>query len=311
MKRKLLGALLTLSVAATAQINLRFVDAAEARGILTSDEGITEQWGRFDYDFRLKRQGGARQDFLSFAAEQTRDWTEGEKEKMQVTAENLNRMIREQRLNVPFPAEIKILKTTAEEEGGGAAGYTRRDYVVLREGVERISPRRLNHLLAHELFHILTRNHPNFRRDMYQLIGFHIAPEEFEFPADLRDLRISNPDVNRFDSYATFLIRGEKKDCSMLLYASSPYDGGSFIQYLTVGLLPVKDGKVEQKDGKSIIYSLQEADDFMEKVGKNTRYTIDPEEILAENFADVLLNKDTKELATPELQEQMRELLQK
>lgn len=82
---------------------------------------------------------------------------------------------------------------------------------------------------------------------MYKLIGFSIAPEEFEVSADLRDVVITNPDVNRFDSYARFRVKGEERPCAMLIYANKPYEGGSFFNYLTIGLMPLKTVRRSRK----------------------------------------------------------------
>ena len=182
------------------------------------------------------------------------------------------------------------------------------DYIVVEEQIARMKSQQASYLLAHELFHVLTRNNPDFREKMYKLIGFNIVPEEFEVPADLRDVVITNPDVNRFDSYARFRIKGEERPCAMLIYANKPYEGGSFFNYLTIGLMPLKDGKAEQKDGKTVIYGIKDAENFFEQVGRNTNYIINPEEILAENFAFLLTRKPVT--GTPELIEKMRQALQ-
>ena len=47
---------------------------------------------------------------------------------------------------------------------------------------------------------------------------------------------------------------------------------------------------------------------FFEQVGRNTNYIINPEEILAENFAFLLTRKPVT--GTPELIEKMRQALQ-
>lgn len=297
---------LLISLTAISQINLRFVDAAEARKLLQIEDATTHQWSRFDYESRLGRNGATKQELIEFITEQALDWTDEDKQKLQEAASELNALINEQQLNLPLPKEVKILKTTLKEEGG-AGGYTRKDYIVLESNIANYRSATMKHLLAHELFHILTRNHPAFREKLYQCIGFKISPKEFEYPADLMDLRITNPDVNRFDSYATFSIKGEKKDCGMVIYASSPYKGGVFFNYLTLKLVPIKDGKAEQKDGKTVTYSIEEAEDFFEKIGKNTGYVIDPEEALADNFADILVNRT--EVPNPEVQERIRKAL--
>lgn len=310
MKRFLTTALLSLSLCATdmcAQIKLHYIDAEQARTLLSQEDATTRQWSRFDYEARLGRKGGTRQELIRFIADQARDWSEEDKQRMQEAADTLNSHIKALNLSLSLPQEIRILKTTMAEEGG-AGGYTRMDYIVVEEQIAHMKSQQVCYLLAHELFHVLTRNHPDFREKMYRLIGFSIAPEEFKVPADLRDVLISNPDVNRFDSYARFRIKGEDRSCAMLIYANKPYEGGSFFNYLTIGLMPLKDGKAEQQDGKTVIYGIKDAENFFDLVGRNTDYIINPEEILAENFAFLLTRKSVT--ANPELIEKMRQALQ-
>ncbi len=310
MKRFLTTALLSLSLCAPdmcAQIKLHYIDAEQARTLLSQEDATTRQWSRFDYEARLGRKGGTRQELIRFIDDQARDWSEEDKRRMQEAADTLNSHIKALNLSLSLPQEIRILKTTMAEEGG-AGGYTRMDYIVVEEQIAHMKPQQVCYLLAHELFHVLTRNHPDFREKMYRLIGFSIAPEEFEVPADLRDVLISNPDVNRFDSYARFRIKGEDRSCAMLIYANKPYEGGSFFNYLTIGLMPLKDGKAEQQDGKTVIYGINDAENFFDLVGRNTDYIINPEEILAENFAFLLTRKSVT--ANPELIEKMRQALQ-
>lgn len=296
-----------LSWQCMAQINLRFADAREAARLLATEDATTAQWSKFDYEARLGRKGGTRQELLDFIARQARDWSEADKDKMRKAAEYLNRTIRTLGLKLPLPREIKMLKTTMAEEGG-AGGYTRKDYIVIEEKVDKFDDTTARYLLAHELFHILTRNNADFRSRMYALIGFRIADREFERPADLRDVLITNPDVNRFDSYATFTIDGRQRTCAMLIYSAKPYEGGSFFKYLTIGLVALKDEKPEQHDGKTLVYPIERASDFFEKVGRNTDYLINPEEILAENFAGIMLDRQPQ---TPELYDKMRNELKK
>lgn len=290
-----------------AQINLHYIDANEARTLLSKEDATTRQWSRFDYEARLGKKGGTRQELMRFIADQARDWSKEDKQRMQEAADSLNSHIKALNLSLTLPQEIRILKTTMAEEGG-AGRYTRMDYIVVEEQIARMNPQQASYLLAHELFHVLTRNNPDFREKMYKLIGFNIVPEEFEVPADLRDVVITNPDVNRFDSYARFRIKSEERPCAMLIYANKPYEGGSFFNYLTIGLMPLKDGKAEQKDGKTVIYGIKDAENFFEQVGKNTNYIINLEEIQAENFAFLLTRKPVT--GTPELIEKMRQALQ-
>lgn len=281
-----------------------FLKQEEAALLLQKEDNHIRNWSLFDLAAHTADIEGSKEAYLKFAGEQARDWSEEEIKMLQKAAHSINQVIRKKGLKLTFPEEVRLLKTTMKEEGG-AGGYTREDYIVL---IDKLHPDFAIGLLAHETFHILTRNNPDFRKKMYELIGFSILPQEIEFPQELKDRFISNPDVVRHDSYATFTINGEKKDCCMVIYSQTPYQGGSFFNYLNVGLVPIDahTGKALEKDGKAIIHSLEEAADFYDKVGRNTAYVINPEEVLADNFSFLLAGK-VKDLHSPELIQKIEE----
>ena len=133
-------------------------------------------------------------------------------------------------------------------------------------------------LLWHEYFHCLTRSDPEFRAKMYSLIHFTVADADFELPPSVRKRYLSNPDVEHHDSYASFLIDGQEVDCfaawnTTMDYAQvQPED-----DYTIVALVPI--------DGSDTYYTMEQASNFDEVFGTNTRYVIDPEECMADNFA--------------------------
>ena len=111
---------------------------------------------------------------------------------------------------------------------------------------------------------------------------------------------------SQFDIYSrvweTKSSKSELIDCTMILYANSEYTGGDFFRYLRVGFLILKGTnikEIEYINGNPIIYSREEVKGFYEKVGRNTRYTIHPEEILAENFVYTFFPKEN--LPNPEI----------
>lgn len=63
-----------------------------------------------------------------------------------------------------------------------------------------------------------------------------------------------------------------------------------------------------QQDGVTTVYTLQQASDFRERVGENTNYVIDPEEILADNFVYALFGK--ADLPDPQLVENLKKAMQ-
>ena len=283
-----------------------FLKQEEAALLLQKEDEHIRRWSSFDLASHTVGIEGGKQGYLQFAGAQTRNWNDAEMALRQKSSQSINQIIREKELKLPFPEEVRLIKSTIKEEGG-AGGYTRDTYIVL---IDRLleHPEYVTKLLAHEAFHVLTRNNPDFRKKMYSIIGFNILPKEIEFPEELKERFISNPDVIRHDSYATFTINGEEKDCCMVIYATKPYEGGNFFQYLNIGLVPINKnaGKAIEENGKAIIYSVEEASDLYDKMGHNTSYIIDPEEVLADNFSFLLTNQ-VENLSSPELIQKMEE----
>lgn len=174
--------------------------------------------------------------------------------------------------------------------------------------LNKISAAQLQILVAHELFHILTRYDLNFKKSVYQTIGFTVLDREIIFPTDIMEKRISNPDISRYDSYAPFTVKGTTQNYTMMIYTDRPYTGGDIFDYMKIGLIPLNDHFVPvQESGKTVIVPIEQTEDFYEKIGKNTNYVINPEEVLADNFAYMLTEK--KDLPNPEVISRIREVL--
>jgi hypothetical protein len=72
----------------------------------------------------------------------------------------------------------------------------------------------------------------------------------------------------------------------------------------------VSDGickPVIKANGKASIYKHEEVPDFYDKVGRNTNFDIHPEEIIADNFAFLMMGK--KDLIDPDIAEEIQEWL--
>lgn len=286
----------------------RFATRAEAQMLITELDDYTRNWNQFDIDVRLQKPQGRKSALLQFAMDQTLNWSDEEKARISKTMKSLDAEIKKQKYNLEFPKEIVFVKTTQKEEGNAEA-YTRMNWIAIgEEALKSSSDTDLKYLVAHELFHLLTRQNVHFKKDMYQIIGFEVAEKEILFPSDLAEMRISNPDISRYDSYGTFTIGGQKQYCTMVIYTDKPYNGNTLFDYMKIGLVPLNGEFIPvQKSGKTIIYSLDEAEDFYTQVGKNTSYVINPEEIMADNFAYTLIGK--KDLPNPEIIQKTQKVL--
>ena len=154
--------------------NIKFASIEKAKQLLSEEDSFTRSWSPFDIDSRMGKKNSTKEELFKFIDTQVREWSAEEQEIITELCNDIDNKINSQNLKVSFPQEIYFVKTTGAEEGG-ATGYTRNNYIVLKEGSTQSSKEDLEHLIVHELFHVLTRVNPEFRKEMYEIIGFSIA----------------------------------------------------------------------------------------------------------------------------------------
>lgn len=302
--------LLCISTAALAQkkISYRFATKAEAQMLITDIDNFTNKLNSLDINLRLGKEDGRKSELLRLAMNETLNWSDEDKKKITAAFKSLQSKIDKQKLKIKYPHEIVLVKTSMKEEMNVTA-YTRKNWIALGEDfINKATKDNLEYLLAHEMFHLLTRSDKNFKKSVYSVIGFEVTDRELFFPIDIVERKISSPDIEQYDSYAEFTIDGTKQKCSMIIYSDKAYTTGGLNDYLNIGLIPLDENLIPLRtDGKTIIYGIDKAEDFYDKVGRNTKYIINPEEILADNFAYLLIQK--KDLPNPEIIEKIAAIL--
>lgn len=279
----------------------RFAGAQEASQLLLSNRSYYDNLTQNDLNFRLQKLDATLEEMETFAAEQTLDWTEEEKAAIDAAMQTIENICEERGYTLPPTDGIIFAKTTMHEECDANA-YTHGTQIYLSErlvqyGLSDFSDASeyFQEVIAHELFHCLTRNHPDFRRDMYGILGFTVVDEDYDFAPEIDAIIISNPDVEHHNSYASFEINGEMKNCAVIFTGSKPFKkpGDNFFDDMVTGLIPVDD--------LSVMYTSDDAANFWEVFGENTDYVIDPEETMADNFSDTIVFGFDREYETPEI----------
>ncbi|HEV2803476.1 MAG TPA: hypothetical protein VGW57_00965 [Chthoniobacterales bacterium] len=317
--RIVIGALLVLAVSAPAKGEttigkntvVRFLSANESRPVIAARDDFVKRLSPFDRAARLKvAQPVSEEQYLAFVGSNVRDWTEKETEQLCTIMAEFPPLL----AGLPWPATIQLIKTTGAEEGNAA--YTRGAAIFLPVAdLARSSPE-LKRLLCHELFHILSRRNPGLREKLYSVIGF-TACDEVELPPELAARKITNPDAPRNDHLIRLQIDGQTRlALPVLLSSAETYDvkrGGEFFNYLTFQFLVMEPTttprrfKVAQQNGSPRLVGIKAVTGFFEQVGRNTEYIIHPEEILADNFALLVLGGE--KIATPEILDKMKKVL--
>ena len=291
-----------------------FATIDQAKAVLTARDEFVQRLSPFDRAARLKTNADVSEaQYLIFVGTQAAAWSEADKAQVQAVLADLTPRLAA--MPLPWPATVLLIKTTGQEEGG--APYTRANAIILPATVLSRAPRgELQEMVAHELFHILTRQSPALKEKLYAAIGFKPCGE-VAFPVVLRSRKITSPDAPKNDHCIRLDFAGEEAWAIPLLFATSerydPARGGEFFAYLELSFLKVEGGgaeppaKATYDNAQLYLVPVTAIRGFTEQVGRNTEYIIHPEEILADNFS-LLLAQD-KAVASPDVLQKIRAIL--
>jgi hypothetical protein len=288
-----------------------FATLESARRVLTNRDDFIKALSPFDRSARMKVDRDVGEgEFLEFVSGAAQPWTSEETHRLTGVLHSLQRRLVP--WNLPLPSSLLLLKTSGAEEGN--ASYTRSNAIVLaQEDLQRPSSG-LEDLIAHELFHVISRHDPELRKRLYRIVGFNPI-NEISLPENLRPRKITNPDGVQNGWMITVTNNGQAISTVPILYSSNnhfdPNRGGEFFSYLVFKLLAVTNGPGGWQPvlvaGNPQLIDPGEASGYFEQVGRNTDYIIHPDEILAVNFVH-LINGRTN-VATPRILSEMKELL--
>lgn len=288
--------------------HVSFATIEAAKQILTNRDDFISALSPFDRAARMKTDRAVTEkEFLEFAGKNAVTWLPEETNQLAVALQSVQQRLA--RWNLPFPAEVPLIKTSGMEEGN--ASYTRQNAVVIAQKEVRSSKRALEGLIIHELFHVLSRHNPLLREELYRIVGF-ARINKIAYPGDLGPRKITNPDGVQTGWAITITNQNESLSAVPILFATAPqYDlkkGGEFFDYLAFKLLVVanqdRTWAAKLTDGKPRLLDPTEAQGFLDQIGGNTDYIIHPDEILAVNFVH-MVNGETN-LVTPRIVEEMK-----
>lgn len=283
-----------------AHISHRYASAEEGRQIFLSNTAFFQSLTQNDIDWKSRCTGSTIEEFRAFSASQIQDFTDEEKKALEATITLIEARLDGLGIGLPPMEEVTFIKSTMEDEGG-AGGYTLGNSIYLSsflleilageqsytpeydEYISLIAPS----LIAHELFHCLSRNDARFRQRLYSLIGFTVMDHDVEFGPTVRNILMENPDVERYDNWAEFTINGEKRRCILVAVyecsfaeAAATHPEASFFDYSKSVLVPLDD--------PDTMIPIEQASDLYQVLGHNTDYLIAAEECMADNFGDLI-----------------------
>jgi hypothetical protein len=281
----------------------------QGRDALGARDDFVARLSAFDRAARLKSAADVSEDeYLAFARAAAREWSNDERARLTNAFVAIQPKLAELLPEVDAP--ILLIKTSGEEEGG--AGYTRASAVMLPQALT--DERELERLLAHEIFHVVSRSDPTLKRELYATIGFEPCGE-VSLPPALAARKMTNPDAPVNEHCIEVQVDGSSVwGMPILLSRQERFDpaaGIPFFGYLTLSMLLVeRDGAASrplERNGAPVLVPFNRVAGLQEQIGRNTGYVIHAEEILASNFE--LLVQGAPNAPSPEVLERMREVL--
>ena len=305
MRRLTLVCAWLLCCTAAAAQDIVFASRNQARVILSSSDAYSQAMSDFDRAARLATaRTVTEKEFLEFAGSAALEWDEEEKGAVRAALEELLPALA--RLALPLPPRVFMVKTSGAEDAGAA--YTRRNAVILSAQGAKTRGDALRRLLAHELFHVSTRVNPQLADALYAVIGFQRCGP-VALPDALASRRITNPDAPKDEHCILVVAEGQKVWALPVLVSALSREElatqGSFLRHVFPLLLLVEragpGAPAKPLDGNAgaRVAKIEDVAGFFDQVGRNTRYIIHPEEIVADNF--MLLATGDGKVQSPEI----------
>ncbi|MCY3008095.1 MAG: hypothetical protein NTV29_19255 [Planctomycetota bacterium] len=265
---------------------VEFASLDTGKSKIATPDVYTRNLTRFDLQAKIRTlRPTSQRDYLCNVQEYVRPWDTDEEAYVVAALEHAHNRLVDLGVSVCLPDTIVMVKTSGWEEGG-ANGYTRDNAIYLNE--RSLS----DHLVFHEIFHIISRYNESKRDGIYATMGFNRTNDIL-----YRDeLRITNPDAPSLNHYITLQHQGREIEGALIIRASREYDGGGFFGYVRK-LVLVLDRVVDNAhvprlaDGKEVLLRYDQVQGLYEQIGRNTAYNIHQEETAAEHFTAVIEGK--------------------
>jgi hypothetical protein len=278
---------------------VRFADVGSARAVLGAADAWATRTSGWQRAVLMGRK--AAPDLESFRAWEmaaARPWTDEARERWRralvAIAPAFNR------LKVPLPREVLLIHTDGSESAHQP--HTRANAVVLPVQFSQQSFSDAE-VLAHELFHVVSRHQPELANRLYDLIGYDRVGE-LEWPASWLPLRIANQDAPFHRHLMRVKIQGRDTTVMPVVVTASaklpPADGDTLLDLMEPRLLEVEPGAGEQatrpvlRRGQPVWYDPEATPDFLAHLGGNTDYILHPDETIADNFMFLVSGRTVK-----------------
>jgi hypothetical protein len=284
----LIGAALYSAPAAALEVTP--ATPAQAVAIVTAQDEVIQAMTPADLSIRLHG-GTSREALLRQYAAAVEPWSDAE-------SARLTAMVARHRAQLDaiarwLPDQVLLIKNTRDIDGG--LPHTRANAILFGPNLPT-SDAELDELFLHELWHVLSRHNAARHDEIYALIGFQPCTS-VALPDDLRARLVTNPDAPLTRWGVATRAQGHAILLAPLLVAEpAVYDPAhpGFTDYFAlrfIGLTRHADGSCAPYAAVPFIAPDAAMPALFAAAGHNTDYVLHPEELLADNFAQLMTAK--------------------
>ena len=141
------------------KLNVRFASKEEGQQLILGNTQYYNRLTQVDIDWRARKENATLDELISFAQSQVLDFTQGEIDIVMGVIHFIEYRFYQFECKLPLPDEIVFVKTNMKDESNALA-YTSGNMIFLNAhalfGLDTFR----KELIAHELFHCLTRRSP-------------------------------------------------------------------------------------------------------------------------------------------------------
>ncbi|HMG47055.1 MAG TPA: hypothetical protein VK614_06315 [Allosphingosinicella sp.] len=284
----LVGWLLFLPAPAAAT-EFVFASAEEGGRILAAHDGFFEAMAPLE--MRLRSAGPGRATTEGLRAQYRAGalaWDRAERNAWQASLDRLAPRLAA--WSALLPERVLLVRVRGSVEDG--IPHTRANAILLPIGAGHARAARRDFILAHEIFHLLSRAQEARHDGLYALIAF--RPCRFALPAELRARRITDPDAPEERHYVQ-LAGGRGAYVPLQLarpVAAPPPALAESLQFLLLRV-DVADGicTARRRGGGWELVAPSALPALFAVIGPNSDYLAHPEELMADNFALLLTRR--------------------
>lgn len=264
----------------------------QAAAIWTAEDEFMAVVTPADISIRTRSADGARADLIRAYAGAFEPWTDEERARLEAML--TRRAPQLQAIARWLPETVLIVKSNGAADT--ALPHTRGAAINMGQRLPT-SDEGLDGLFFHELFHVLSRHNAARHDEMYGLIGF--APCSITLPDDVMARTLTNPDAPLM-RHAAPLGSDGRYVFTVLFAEPTRYDPakpafGAYLQMRFAVASQDASGRcaLNLSSGQQLTEVSQEeaAAAFYAAAGHNTEYILHPEELLADNFAELMMGE--------------------